>query len=172
MKYIDNFLNKITMYKLVLYGLLILAVISIAFGFFGFLPYSGLSLIYSLVTLLVVCYGTNYVFAKIFKVQANAESYLITSVILFFVLFPISNIADFETYIFMAILAMASKYIFAIKKKHIFNPVAISIFLFGLFGSGIVSWWVGSLVMTIPVAILGFLILRKVRRFTKQCKSA
>lgn len=165
MKYIDNFLNKITMYKLVLYSLFVLVGISIILGFLGVLPYGGFSLIISFLVLTTVCYFSNFVFAKIFNVQANVESNSITALILFFVLSPLTSFSDLGIYIVVALLAMASKYFFAINKKHIFNPVAISVFIVGLLGSGIGSWWVGGTTMLLPVVVAGFLILRKVRRF-------
>ena len=165
MKYIDNFLNGITMYKLVLYGLFTLAGLSIIFSAVGLLSYNPLSLIISLIFIVLVCFVSNTVFSKILKVQVNSESYLITSVILFLILFPVTSVNDLVTVGMVAFVAMASKYILAINKKHIFNPVAISIFLATLFGSGVASWWVGAVSMVIPVVIIGFLVLRKVRRF-------
>ncbi len=166
MKYIDNFLNKVTMYKLVLLGLNIVGVVAILFGFLGILPYTGLSLIISFFTLLLVPFFSNYILAKIFRVKTNVESSWITGSILFFIAFPIYTIQDFFTVSLLAFVAMATKYIFVIKKKHIFNPAAAGVFLFGVFGSGVGGWWVGSSVMLLPIAILGFLVLRKVKRFS------
>ncbi|MEQ1500065.1 MAG: RnfABCDGE type electron transport complex subunit D [Parcubacteria group bacterium] len=162
---IDNFLNKITMYKLVLYGLFILVFVSIAFSLFGFIYYGAISLVGTLVLLFLTTYFSNFLFAKIFKVETNAESSAITALILFFILFPGKSFYDFLFIALIGFLAMASKYIFAINKKHIFNPVAIAVFLPALFGMGMGAWWVGSISLLAPVAILGFLILRKVRRF-------
>ncbi len=165
MKYIDNFLNGITMYKLVLYSLVALAGLSIVFSFFGILSYSPLSLIISIVSIVFVCFVSNTIFAKILNVQVNSESYLITALILYLILFPVTTVDEIVTVGLVAFVSMASKYILAINKKHIFNPVAIAIFLATLFGSGIASWWVGSTTLVIPVIILGLLIIRKVRRF-------
>jgi ferredoxin-NADP reductase len=165
MRFVDNLLNKITMYKLVLYGLLILAALSIVFGFLGILSFSGLSLLISLVIIVLFCYLSNLVLAKLYSVEANTESYFITAVILFFLLAPISSVNEFYITALIAIAAMASKYVLAINRKHVFNPAAISVFIFGLFGVSTVFWWVGSSVLLIPTAILGFLILRKVKRF-------
>ncbi len=165
MKYIDDFLNKITMYKLVLYGLTILSVLSILLGFLGYLDYSGFSQIVSLIILLFVCFVTNYLFCRALGVEANIESVWISAYILFFVLAPISSITDVTSHIIAGFLAMASKYVFAINKKHIFNPVAISVFIIGLFGVTSVSWWVGNKVLLLPVIILGLLVLKKLLRF-------
>ncbi len=167
MKYIDNFLNKITMYKLVLWGLMIQVFIAIllSFVFPNSFPESGVSMIESVLLLLVVCHITNTGLSRLFKVQLNAESAYITALILFFVLAPISTFDDVKTLVAISVIAMASKYLFAIGKKHIFNPVAIALLIAGFFGSGAASWWVGSSAMLIPVAMLGFLVLRKLRRF-------
>ncbi len=164
MKYIDNFLNGITMYKLVLYGLTILSVLAIIFGFLGVLPYSGLSMVALLIEILFIVFLSNTLFAKILKVQTNIESAWISAYILFFVLAPVGSFDDVLFVALVAFLAMASKYILAINKKHIFNPVAIAVFIGGLFGSGIAIWWVATVSMLVPVTVLGFLIARKVRR--------
>jgi len=79
------------MYRLVFTGLVILAIISIIFGFASILPYGGVSLLFSALSISVICYVANYVFAKLYKVQANAESVWITALILFFTLLPLSS---------------------------------------------------------------------------------
>jgi len=154
------------MYKLVLYGLFILSGISILFGFMNMLSFRGLDLVYSFLTLTVVCFTANLIFSKIFKVQTNIESSSITALILFLVTFPVESFSNFKLLVLVGVIAMASKYLLAISKKHVFNPAAIALVIMALFGSGIGAWWIGSSVMLIPVAILGFLVLRKLRRFT------
>lgn len=166
MKYIDDFLNGITMYRLMLYGLSALALVAVIFGFAGILSYSGMSLIFSFFILALVCYASNQTFSKIFNVQTNVESEWITGFILFFVAYPAESWRDVKTLVLLAVIAMASKYLLVSKKKHIFNPAAVSLVILGLFGSGVGVWWVGSSVMLFPIAIFGFLVLRKVRRFS------
>ena len=149
------------MYRLVLYGLMVLSAIAILFGFLGVLPFSGLQLISLLLIVSTVCFLTNFVLAKVFKAITSNESYLITALILFFILAPITNVQDIYISIAAAILAMASKYIFAIHKKHIFNPAAIAVFILGLLGFGNAIWWVGSAVLLPFVLVIGLLVVRK-----------
>jgi ferredoxin-NADP reductase/Na+-translocating ferredoxin:NAD+ oxidoreductase RnfD subunit len=167
MKYIDNFLNRITMYKLVLWGLMILAGIAVIFSVLkpDLFPGNSVHLLESVILLYIVCGVANKAFARIFKVQTNSESAYITALILFFILAPVASLDDVQTFIAIAVIAIASKYILAIQKKHVFNPVAISLVIVGLFGSGTAIWWVGSAAVLPFVAILGFLILRKLQRF-------
>ncbi len=166
MKYVDNFLNGITMYRLLLYGLSSLALIVFLFSYTHLLSYSLLSLFLSLICLLASCFVFNYIFAWVFKVEANIESFWISAFILFFVLDPATSLLTFSELVLAAFLSMASKYFLVVNKKHIFNPVAISLFVLTLLKIGIVTWWVASDILLIFTAVLGFLILRKVQRFT------
>lgn len=166
MKYVDNFLNGITMYKLVLYGLFILTGLSILFAFIGLVSFSGLDLIYSFLTLTIVCFVSNELLGRLFKVQLNVESSSITTLILFLICFPISTFSDFKITVLAGLIAMVSKYVLAIKKKHIFNPAAVAILILGFFGFGIGLWWVATPWLFIPTLVLGILVVRKVRRFS------
>ena len=165
MKHIDRFLNSITMYRLIAYGLGVMAIIAVVMGFTGILSYSGLSLLGSAIVLLVTCNLANHLLSKIFKVPANIESATITALILFFLLFPELNAEGLLTLVAAGIISMLSKYLLRIKQRHVFNPVAIAAVILDLAGSGSVVWWVGSLYMLPFVLILGFLVVRKIRRF-------
>ena len=63
MTFIDNLLNKITMYRLVLYVLAALALIAAVFGAFHILPYDPFSLLFSIAVLILVSWIANKVFA-------------------------------------------------------------------------------------------------------------
>ncbi len=168
MNFIDKFLNNITMYRLVLYGLATLAVIAIALCGFGLLlPSVGwVALSLGLVTSVITCFVVNFGLAKLFGAPTNVESNFISAFILFFILAPIAVFSDLWIFVFVGALTMSSKFLFAMNKKHIFNPVAIALVLVGLAGSGVAIWWIATPVMFLPTVVLGFLVLRKLRRFT------
>jgi ferredoxin-NADP reductase len=63
------------------------------------------------------------------------------------------------------IIAMASKYLLAYRRKLIFNPAAFAAIVLGLTKLLPAVWWIGSPVMMPLTLIFGFLILRKIRRF-------
>src|SRR5260370_39423374 len=71
---IDDALNTITMYRLVLYYLIGLIGIAIVFCFLGILPYDPFGLFFSAVFLTFVCWVTNTIFARTYKVPTNMES--------------------------------------------------------------------------------------------------
>lgn len=164
MDFIDNFLNRITMYRLILYYLIALILIAVIFGLINLVPYSPVVIIYSTLLLVVVAWITNFVFASVFNAPTNVESVFITALILALIISPVKSFGDSLFLVWAAVLAMASKYILAIKNKHIFNPVAIAVVLTAFGFNQSASWWAGNLAMTPFVVLGGLLIVRKIRR--------
>lgn len=166
MRYIDNFLNAITMYRLVLYCLLVLAGLSILFAFTGVLPYSGLYMLLSFFVLAFAAYGFNMLLEKLWRIPANTESYAITSLILFFVLAPATTVFEFIALVLAVAVALAGKFLLAPRGKIVFNPAAFAAVVVGIPALTLPIWWIASPVMLIPTGVAGFLIARKIRRVT------
>ncbi len=152
------------MYRLVLYLLMSLLFIAVIFSFFNLLPFNPILLIFSSLFLVFFCGFVNEVFSETFKAATNVESVYITALILALIITPAKSIPDFVFLAWVAILAMSSKYILAIGNKHIFNPVAIAVFLTAMFIGRSASWWVGNLYLFPFVALGGYLIVRKTRK--------
>ncbi len=168
MEMIDNLLNKITMYKLVLYFLFLLILVALAFSYFGILPYSPLMLLFSTIAIIFICFLINLLFSKVFDAPTNVESIYITALILVLIITPPTSFNDIAYLIFIfwaAVWAMASKYILAIGKKHIFNPAAFAVALTALTINQSASWWVNTTWMIPLILVGGLLIVRKIRRF-------
>lgn len=162
---IDSLLNNITMYRLILFGLMALSAVSILLGFFRILPFSGFQLLLTLFMIITTTYAATQILTIMFKSDTNVESSYITAFILFLIIAPIVSTEDFILTILITIVAMTSKYFLAFDKKHIFNPAALACFIAGLFGFGNAIWWIGSSVLLPFVAIVGLLVVRKIRRF-------
>ena len=168
MTFIDDFLNKITMYRLVLYYLVTLLVAAAFFGFFNILPYSPADLAFSTLLILATCWVVNTAFVKGFGALPNIESLYITGLILALLITPVAptDYAGVGFLIFASAWAMASKFIFAIGKKHLFNPAAFGVALSALVIGQAASWWVGGNLPLLPFVFLGgLLIVRKIHRF-------
>ncbi len=167
LSYLDNLLDHITMYRLVLYYLIALVLAAIGLSYAGDLHFSVSSIIISTIILLIACYVLNKVFGYIFDAPTNIESSLITALILALIITPANNSTP-ENYTFLlaaAGLAIASKYVLTYKNNHIFNPAAIALVLMDFGPKQGASWWVGTAVM-LPIVIIGGLILiRKLNRF-------
>lgn len=168
MAYIDNFLNKITMYRLVLYYLVALLIAATLFGLFGILPNSPADITFSTLLILAVCWISNIAFAKAFGAIPNVESVYITGFILALIISPVTptDYAGVGFLVFASAWSMASKYIFAIGKKHIFNPAAFGVALSALVLGQSATWWVAGNLPLLPFVLIGgLLIVRKIRRF-------
>lgn len=164
MKFIDNILNSITMYRLVLYYLIFLLFAALILCSFGILKYNPFLLIISVLFLIVISWITNKIFANAFNAPTNVESVYISALILALIISPIKSISDLPLLFWAAVLAMASKYILAIDKKLIFNPVAIAVILTQIGFNGSASWWIGTASM-LPFSLIGLLIVRKIRKY-------
>ncbi len=165
MNFVDNLLNKITMYRLVLYVLLVWAAVGLIYSFFGIFPFNLGVYIFSFAFILVTAYFSNIAVAKIYKVPTNIESSLISGLILFLIMSPPKRLEDIIFVFCISIFTSLSKFIIAINRKHIFNPVAISVLLGSLIFKIFPSWWIGSASMLPFIAVGGFLIIKKIRRW-------
>lgn len=164
LNFIDNILDRITMYKLMLYYLIILLVLAVFLGFFGILPYKPNEILISVTILVLVSWTANKIFSIVFNAPTNVESVYITSLILALIITPISTLHGAMFLVWAAILAMASKYILTLRKKHIFNPAAIAVVITAYSINQSASWWVGTAWM-VPIIVLGgVLVIRKIQR--------
>lgn len=164
LRVIDGFIQSIPMYRFVVWILVVSSVVSFAFAFFGILPFSPLAMAISLVILCGVSFVSNAVFARLFGAIPNHDSFLISALILFFILDPPRDATDAIILVIASVLAMASKFVIAIRKAHIANPVAISLVILGAFGVGNAMWWAGSAVLLPFFALFGLLLVRKIQR--------
>ncbi|MBV9230636.1 MAG: RnfABCDGE type electron transport complex subunit D, partial [Chloroflexi bacterium] len=162
-KFLDYFLDRITMYRLVLYVLIGLIGIAAVLAYFHQLSFSPVALLLSTAFLVVVCWATNWLLAAIFKVPANVESVYITALILALIIDPAKSLADLQFLGWTAILAMSSKYVISLYNKHLFNPAAIAVVITAFTLKYTASWWVGTASMLPAVLIGGFLLVRKLR---------
>lgn len=163
LKPIDSLIDNITMYRLVLYYLIGLLLAAIGLSVAGDLRYDPVAIAGSALILVAACWSINKILAFVFEAPTNAESSLITALILALIITPDLSKLGVTLLLAASGLAMASKYILAINRKHIFNPAAIAVFLTALGPGQTASWWVSSSVLLPFVLIGGVLLARKLR---------
>jgi ferredoxin-NADP reductase len=167
LRFIDTLLNKVTMYRLVVYELVSLLVIASLLGIFKIVPYGPINILYSTIIIFIIAWITNKIFAYFFNAPSNPESTYITALILALIITPALSFTDFNFLLlagWATSAAIASKYIVAIKDKHLFNPAAFGVAVTALFFNEGATWWVGTLWLLPFVAVGGFLVARKIRR--------
>ncbi len=165
--WIDDFLNRTTMYRLVLYYVAGLLAVAFIFSFFGLLPFNPAALAFSTVLITVVCAAANWVAAKMFDAATNVESVYITAFILALIITPVAppDYAGIGFLVFASVWAMASKYLFAIGKRHLFNPAAFGVALSAIAINQSATWWIGGNLWLLPFVLAGgWMVVRKIQR--------
>lgn len=165
MKYwLDQLLNRVSMYRLLSIALTSLLILAICLAQLNLLPYSPITMIASAAVLVLSAYGFNVLFGWLFGVKTHDESSYITALILFFLFSPSAQIADLAALALVAMIAMGSKYVLALRGRHIFNPAAVSAVIIGLLGITFATWWVATPILLPATILFAFLILYKTRR--------
>jgi hypothetical protein len=163
---IDALLNRFTMYRVVLYSLVIYIVAAFILTLTGTIGVSATGIALSLLVLLLVTYATNHGLARALNVSTNSESWLITALILVCILPPPTTVSKVAAVALTGVLAMASKFFLKWRGVNLFNPAAIAVFVVSLANIVPATWWIGTPAMAPFTVLFGLLILRKIRRFS------
>jgi len=161
---IDRIIDRISMYRLLIYYLVGLLLVAIVLSIFHILHFNPFYILISAVVLVLTCWIVNRILAKIFQAPINPESAILTGLILSLIIAPKPTGFSFLFLLAVSGLAMASKYILTINRKHVFNPAAIAVVLTALGPKQSADWWVGTASMLPFVIIGGVLLVRKIRR--------
>jgi glycine betaine catabolism B len=168
MSFIDRLTDRITMYRLVLYYLLALLGGAFLLGMFKVIAVDPTALAFSAVLITAASWVANRVFARVFGAIPNLESVFITALILMLILDPTTatDLKGVGLLVFASVWAMASKFILAARRRHIFNPAALGVALPGLLLDQPATWWISGVVWLLPIVLVGgVLLVRKLRRF-------
>lgn len=158
-------LNRLTMYRLVLLVLAVLAAYSLLLEGLGWLTFGIPEMLAHLVLCLGATYASNRALAAVFRVRPHSESSLITGLLLYFLFWPSFVPLEVAGVILACVLASASKYLLAWRGRHIFNPAAAGAFLAGLTGLNIATWWAATpamLWLVVPGVLLVLFRTRKI----------
>jgi ferredoxin-NADP reductase len=164
LKAVDSYIDRITMYRLLEYYLIGLLLVGVGLSFFGDLNYKPVYIVTASLILVGACWGLNRIFAFLFDAPVNGESAIITGLILSLIITPNPTGWDFTFLLAASGLAISSKFLIAIRRRHIFNPAAVAVVLTALGPRQTASWWVGTAAMLPFVILGGLLIVRKIRR--------
>ena len=172
---LDRQLGRVTMYRLVLIVLAVLAAIYILFAATGVID--GIStghLLLSLAVVVMASYASNRAFALLWRIKPHSESSIITGLLLFFLFVPMFT-TDLESYLWLAgaaVVSNLSKYVLAWRGRHVFNPAAAGAFIvlvaqqaFERDNFTVAIWQAAATETMLPFVLLGaFLVLWRTRR--------
>lgn len=160
--WLDAQLGRFTMYRLVLVTLLVLVLYSMVLALLGWLRFGLGAMAVSLLVSVLATVAASWLTAKAFRAQTHLESSVITGLLLFFLFTPSLGTWPLAALAIAAAIAGVSKFLFAIRGRHIFNPAAIGAFLVSFMGPGLLgteraSWWAATpamLWLMVPAVLL------------------
>lgn len=165
-RFLDRQLGRVTMYRLMVIVLLAIAFIALVLSLIpNGLSFSFVQLTATLLVSVVVTSATSWAFAYLFRTRPHPESALISGLLIFFLFFPTTTPLNLLWIALVCVIASASKYLLAWRRRHIFNPVAIAALIIAFTQLSAAVWWVGTPYLLIPVIIGGFLVVYRTRRF-------
>ncbi len=173
MTLLDRQLGRFTMYRLVTLVLLALAAVALVESALGVLDSTVFGVDALLVTLMVLVVAsvvTNLVVGRLVGAHPHVESALVTSLILWFLYWPSTDVEQLAWLAVVAALAQISKYAIAWRGRHLVNPAAAGVVLAVLLGwiTGwplpFTGWWVASEPLFWFVLVGALLVLHRTRR--------
>lgn len=161
---LDERLGRVTMYRLLTLGLLALGVVALALSVAGVLFVEPGPIVLSAAVAVAASVASAWLAAAVARTRAHTESAIITGLILFFLFWPTAELRYLGALALAAVIANASKYLLAIRGRHVLNPAAAGAFVIGLTGLDATTWWVADRWLLAPVVVLVALIVVRTRR--------
>jgi hypothetical protein len=78
-RFFESFIDSMTMYRLVLYGLSLITLTAFILSLFGQITFGIIPLVVTLAVLLIISYASSKLFAWVFSSPYNPESWKITA---------------------------------------------------------------------------------------------
>jgi Na+-transporting NADH:ubiquinone oxidoreductase subunit NqrB len=149
--------RRVLTYRLAFYYLAMIVLAALVLSFMGIVHQRPANLAFSTAAALVSCLCVNWAFARTFGARSNWESVSISAFIIVLIITPVApgDLAGIAFLVLVSAWAMASKYMVATGKRHLFNPAAFGAALMGIGLNRTVSWWVGDNAVLLPIIILG-----------------
>jgi ferredoxin-NADP reductase len=173
MQWLDRITGTVTMYRLILICLLAIVVETVLLSFTGVISEQPLAILATGLVAVIFTNASNWVFGKLFRVKPHTESSFITGLLLLFIFEPVNpldptSLLKYGGIALAGIVASASKYLLAIRGRHLFNPAAVGAsvinLMFPVFGD-FAAWWLATAWLLPVTIVLGFAVLYRTRRY-------
>ncbi len=166
---LDAALGRVPMGTLVLGVLAAIGATAVVLAGTGALATDPVALLASAATALAATWLGTTVGARVTRSRPHPTSWAVTGLILFLLLWPGTTAAGLLTVAAAGLVAGLSKYVVAVRGRHLLNPAAAGAAALGLLalvvpGIATASWWVGSAALLPVVAVGALLVLWRTRR--------
>jgi glycine betaine catabolism B len=155
---LDRATGAIPMYKLVVICLAAITALALVLSLAGQLSPAPLELLASLVVAIAATTATGWIAARLAGRQLHPESSIITGLLIFMIMEPTTEPLVLGGIALAGVTASASKYLIAVRGRHILNPAAVGTFVIGIVGVAYPVWWIGTPYLQ-PVIVIGALLV-------------
>ncbi|RKR76561.1 RnfABCDGE type electron transport complex subunit D [Frondihabitans australicus] len=153
--WLDRLTGRVTMYRLVLLALLAVLAESLIMSGLGRIAYAPGAIVVSAAVAVVATVVSNRLVALIVRVKPHTESSIVTGLILAFLFTPQLTGSSLGYVALAGVIASVSKYLLAVRGRHVFNPAAVSALVMSIaFPAAFPSWWVGAPAI-LPIVVVG-----------------
>jgi ferredoxin-NADP reductase/Na+-translocating ferredoxin:NAD+ oxidoreductase RnfD subunit len=165
--WLDSLTGRVTMYRLVLLGLLVVLAESLVVSLLGRIAYQPLPILVSAAVAVVATVISSRLIGLVFRVKPHTESAIVTGLILAFLFTPLPTASSLGWLAVAGVIASASKFVLAYRGRHVFNPAAVAAVVMSIAVPAVFpSWWVGAPWILPVVVICAFVILHRTRHLT------
>lgn len=154
MKRVEAALTHVTMYRLVTITLTILAAIALLLSLIGQLEptiFEPVAMVVTFAVLLGTSVGVDALIGRLLGIAVHLESAIITGLLLWFLYWPTTDAGTLLWLAAIAALAQLSKFVVAVRRRHLINPAAAGVVISLLIGwaasdAGVpmTSWWIAN----------------------------
>jgi ferredoxin-NADP reductase len=162
--WIDRRLGAVPMYRLVGMTLGALALVALVLTLTGALPFTAPELLASAAVAIVATVAASLLTGMVFRAKVHVESSAITGLLLLFLFQPSLDPTRLGALALAGAVAGASKFLLAVRGRHVFNPAALGAAVVALTQLDFALWWPGSAVMLPFVAVGALLVLYRTQR--------
>ncbi|HOW00958.1 MAG TPA: oxidoreductase, partial [Rhodoglobus sp.] len=131
-QWLDRVTGIVTMYKLVIVALAGIGVVALVLSLFGIGTYSPLALLASAAVSIVATCSTSVLISTILRVKPHMDSAMITALLIFFIMAPTLDPLGLVGIAIAGVIANISKYLIAVRGRHVLNPAALGVFVVAL----------------------------------------
>lgn len=166
-QWLDRVTGSVTMYALLLIVLGTITVAALILSLVGQLSnYSPIAVIVTNVVAVGVTVASSILFGLVFRTTPHLESAIITGVLLFLLFSPTLDPLQLGGIALAGVIASLSKFVLAVRGRHIANPAAVGAVVVALTGLNFAVWWAATPWLLPLVAIGAFLVLYRTQRLT------
>lgn len=170
--WLDHQLGRVSMYRLVVIVLAVIALAGTLLSLGGTMPFTVVDALITLPVLIIVVCGLSWLLGKAVGVGAHVDSSLVTALLLFLIFWPSAEPSALLSLVFAAVLAALSKFLVTWRGRHIFNPAAFGAVVVGLVSPllpfmfpNVATWWVATGALFPLVLIAAALVIYRTNRW-------